>query len=63
MQAGGDGFGWRVTAEHMTFQEPRDFVPRHVRKISEGAEKTKSYPGKEGQQRLGCEYDTILVFR
>lgn len=33
VQAGGDGFGWRVTAENMTFQDPGVFVSRHVRKI------------------------------
>lgn len=35
MQAGGDGFGWRITAEHMTFQDPGVFIPRHICKVSE----------------------------
>lgn len=33
MQAGGDGFGWRVTAEHMTFQDPGVFIPCHICKV------------------------------
>lgn len=33
MQAGGDGFGWCVTAEHMTFQDPGVFVPSHICKV------------------------------
>lgn len=33
MQAGGDGFGRRVTAEHMTFQDPGVFIPCHICKI------------------------------
>lgn len=35
MQAGGDGFGWCVTAEHMTFQDPGVFIPRHICKVPE----------------------------
>ena len=42
MQAGGDGFGWRVTAEHMTFQDPGVFVPRHICKVPEREENTES---------------------
>lgn len=34
MQAGGDGFGRRVTAEHMTFQDPGVFIPCHICKVS-----------------------------
>lgn len=33
MQAGGDGFGWSVTAEHMTFQDPGVFIPSHICKV------------------------------
>lgn len=35
MQTGGDGFGWRVTAEHMTFQDPGVFISCYIRKIPE----------------------------
>ena len=39
MQAGGDGFGWRVTAEHMTFQDPGVFISCHICKVP-GREET-----------------------
>ncbi len=42
MQAGGDGFGWRVTAEHMTFQDPGVFIPRHICKVPGREENTRS---------------------
>lgn len=42
MQAGGDGFGWRVTAENVTFQNPGVFIPRHIRKIPARGETTGS---------------------
>lgn len=41
VQAGGDGFGRSVTAEHMTFQDPGVFIPRHISKVPEKMEKRK----------------------
>lgn len=41
MQACGDGFGWSVTAEHMTFQDPGVFIPGHIRKVPEKTGKTR----------------------
>lgn len=53
MQAGGDGFGWRVTAENMTFQNPGVFIPCHIRKIPARGETTgsmKTY--KAGKKKM-----------
>lgn len=47
MQAGGDGFGWRVTAEHMTFQDPGVFVPGHIRKVPVREDTAGSMTGEE----------------
>lgn len=41
MQACGDGFGWSVTAEHMTFQDAGVFIPGHIRKVPEKTGKTR----------------------
>lgn len=55
MQAGGDGFGWRVTAEHMTFQDPGVFIPRHICKVpgreEENTELKKMHNRKKGKER------------
>lgn len=55
MQAGGDGFGWRVTAENMTFQNPGVFIPCHIREIPAREETTgsmKTYKaGKKKKKR------------
>lgn len=45
MQAGGDGFGWCVTAKHMTFQNPGVFIPRHIRKVPGKNEKGNNAEG------------------
>lgn len=45
MQAGGDGFGWCVTAEHMTFQDPGVFVPSHICKVPGREDTTGSMRG------------------
>lgn len=49
MQAGGDGFGWRVTAEYMTFQNPSALIPRHICKIPERGETTGSTRTKKSR--------------
>lgn len=48
MQTGGDGFGWRVTAEHMTFQDPGVFISCYICKIPERVEgkETERAPGQ-----------------
>lgn len=56
MQAGGDGFGRRVTAEHMTFQDPGVFVPRHICKIPE---KRRTLSHSEG----GRVFSNIIIIR
>lgn len=63
VQAGGDGFGWRVTAENMTFQDPGVFVSRHVRKIpargeTSGSTKTKQVKKKKNQRCKGGDDET-----
>lgn len=59
MQAGGDGFGWRVTAEHMTFQDPGVFIPRHICKVP-GKEKNRvsKRNNRERKKHQGDEDDT-----
>lgn len=55
MQAGGDGFGWRVTAENMTFQNPGVFIPCHIRKIPARGETTgsmKTYKAGKKKKKL-----------
>lgn len=42
MQAGGDGFGWRVTAENMTLQNSGVFIPCHICEIPTRGETTGS---------------------
>lgn len=51
MQAGGDGFGWRVTAEHMTFQDPGVFIPSHICKV----------PGREKNKGSVKTHGTVLM--
>lgn len=41
MQARGDGFGRRVTAKNMTFQDPGVFIPGHIGKIPETNKNTQ----------------------
>lgn len=51
MQAGGDGFGWRVTAEHMTFQDPGVFIPRHICKVPEREKEENTGSAKTKKKR------------
>lgn len=52
MQAGGDSFGRRVTAEHMTFQDPGVFIPRHICKVPGKEENTRGMKMRGGFVRL-----------
>lgn len=56
MQAGGDGFGWRVTAENMTLQNSGVFIPCHICEIPTRGEATgsiKTYKaGKKKKKHL-----------
>lgn len=35
MQRCGDGFGWRITAKHVTLQHTAVLIPRHKGKVPE----------------------------
>lgn len=35
MQRRGDGFGWRITAKHVTLQHTAVLIPRHKGKVPE----------------------------
>lgn len=67
MQAGGYGFGWRVTAKNMTFENPGVFISCHVCKIparGETTRSTKTYKaGKEEKKKKMQREDETDSFR